>query len=590
MCIVPARLIRALVLILVAGIISAQNTFAESDFDNGAGDGDALRFVDVQIEPDDPTAGSVATVRFSLEDSSGTPVSGLSPTGVLRAPSTIEDDSPPAPAVTTIGRELADPGRYEVSLALNKPGRWWIEVRVEDELRQIGRYDHFIVVDSGDEPVPAKTEDPVFLRGDEWEAFFRVDPDTGSVAELEGDNLFEVADRWWIADFVKQERGSVSREYGGTWRLSLELRDALSGSLLTTINLDDVRANVYRGSLGDPAIATAVTIAEDGSAAYVYWARQLGDGWIGKLVEADPLTGEVRNEQMINGAISSNGFWAEIYLRSDGQVLLAEQVVELASVSGYRLTLLERGSLEIVEQYRRTDAREDPLTHCVLAYPGPVGEIANEQGSRFSLCSLPGQDSDRSLLIWNPATGDVEQRVELDGIADDEPGFTNGIVSPDNSVFYAVNSRSLRVAEIDLNSGEILRERTVLPDEDDDASTLDRFFDWVFGASEESSDDSTPVEPGVAISPDGETLYVLANPENRESGIMVVDVADLEVVDTLKTGEAIDGLLTTDDGRIVVVQRNDDIDGDLVTVLDQGGEPLVSLTLPGRSDVVGIRR
>ncbi len=588
MCIVPARLIRALVLILVTGIVTTPSVLAENEIDEAFGG--SLRFVDVEIEPDDPTTGSVATVRFSIEDSDGTPVSGLRASGLLRAPSTIEDDSPPSPTVTTIGRELSDPGQYEVSVALNEPGRWWIEVRVDNEMGQIARYDHFTVVDAVDEPIPATTSNPVFLRGDEWDAFFRIDPDTGSVVELEGVNLFEIGDRWWIADVVKQERGSVSREYGGTWRLNVEIRDAIGGSLLTTINLGDVRANVYSGSQEDPAIATAMTIADDGSAAYIYWARQLGEGWIGSLVEADPLTGDVRNERMINGAVSSNGFWAEIYLRDTGEILLAEQVVELASVSGYRLTLLERGSLEVLEQYRRTDAREDPLTHCILAYPGPVGEINDDTGSRFSLCSPPDLDSDRSLLIWDPVTGEVGSTIELDGIANTEPGFTDGIVSPDKSTFYAVNARSLNIAEIDLETGEIARERNMLPDDEDDPSTLDRFFDWVFGASDEAPDESTPVEPGVAISPDGGTLYVIANPENREPGIMVVDVESLEVIDSLKTGEAIDGLLTTSDGRIVVIQHDDETDGDLVTVLDQDGEAWVSFILPGRSDVLGARR
>ncbi len=584
----PARLIRALVLILVATSITAPAALADSE--TPVGNDGALRFVDVQITPDDPTAGSVAIVRFGIEDEDGEPVSGLRASGLLRAPSTMEDDAPPPPTLTTIGRELSDPGRYEVAVALNQPGRWWIEVRVDNEAGQISRYDHFTTVDAVDEPVPATTSEPIFLRGDEWDLFYRIDPDTGSVAELEGSDVFQVGNRWLITDFHLQERGSISPAYGGTWRLHVELRDAISGNSLTTINLGDVRANVHRGSQQDPAIATAITIAPDGSAAYVYWARQLGEGWVSHLVEADPLTGQVRNERILNGAISSNGFWAEIYLRDNGALLVAEQVVELASVSGYRLSLIDRGSLDIVSQFRHTDARENPLTHCMLAYPGPVGDISGEDGLRYSFCSPPDHDGERALLIWNPVTGEPESTVNLASIVNTDAAYADGVASPDKTRFYAVNTRTLRVVEIDLATGEILRERSLLPDDDDDPSTLDRLFDWVFGASTHSARAAGAVEPGVAISPDGDTLFVIANPENREPGIMVIDLEHLEIINSLKTGESVDGLTSTADGRIVVIQRESNGGGDAITVLDREGSIWVSFTLPGRSDIVGARR
>lgn len=584
----PARLIRALVLILLAGSITAPTALADSDAteSNTA----PLRFADVQIQPEEPTAGSVATVRFVIEDRDGNAVSGLRASALLRAPSTMQDDSPPSPTLTTIGRELSEPGHYEVAVALNQPGRWWIEVRVDNEFGQIARYDHFTVVDAIDQPIPATTSEPIFLRGDDWDAFFRIDPDTGSVAELDGANVFQIGDRRWIADFRLQERGAISSDYGGNWRLHVDLRDAISGANLTTINLGDVRANVYSGSSRDPAIATAMTIAPDGSAAYIYWARQLGEGWIAHLVEADPLTGEIRNERLINGAISSNGFWAEIYLHDDGSVLVAEQVVELASVSGYRLTLLERGSLDIISQYRRTDARDDPLTHCILAYPGPIGPIAGDDGKRYSLCSPPDHPDERALLIWDPESAVPEMTIDLAGIFSTDPDWADGIANPDNTRFYAVNTRSLQIAEIDLRTGTVLRERSLLPDEDEDPSTLDRFFDWVFGESTDETQATASVEPGVAVSPDGQTLFVIAHPVNREPGIMVIDIDNLEIINSLKTGESVDGLITTSNGRIAVIQRTYDADGDVVTVLDRDGSTLVSFTLPGRSDIVGARR
>jgi hypothetical protein len=585
---VLARVIFALVLFLAAGMLTAPAAFA--DHDPSAAHGAPLRFEDVQISPEQPSVGSVATVQFRIETSSGEPVSGLRATGVLRAPSTIEDDAPPPPSLTTIGRELADPGTYEVAVALNQPGRWWIEIRVDDTTGNVARYDHFILVDSVEQPVPATTADPIFIRGDDWNTYYRIDPNTGSVFELEGSDLFKVGDRWWLTDFNVQERGDISSEYGGTWRMSVDIRDAISGNTLTTIQLGDTRANVYGGSQDDPAIATAITIAEDGSAAYIYWARQLGEGWIAHLVEADPLTGDVRNSRVLNGAIASNGFWAEVNVRNDGTLLIAEQVVELASVSGYRLSLLDRGTLDIVEQYRRTDAREEALTHCMLAFPGPVGEIAGEDGLKFSLCSPPEIESDRALVVWDPLTASLQLAIPLDDLINPDPTYTDGIASPDKSTFYAINTRSLQLTEIDLESGETLREANLLPDEDDDPSTLDRFFDWVFGASTDPAQASTSVEPGVAISADGQTLYAIVSPEDREPGILVIDLVRLEIIDSLKTGERVDGIITTDDGRLVVIQRQDNGNGDAITVIEPDGTTRVSFDLPGRSDIVGTRR
>lgn len=583
-----ARYFRALVLILVAGFFAGSSVHAATDPENDPGA--SLRFVDVEIGPEEPAVGTVATVRFSIEDQLGNAVSGLRASGVLRPPSTAQDVAPPDPTLTTIGRELSEPGRYEVNVALNQQGRWWIEVRVDDENGPLARYDHFTVVDESEQTPAATTSEPIFLRGADWDAFYRIDPDTGSVATLEGGNIFQVGDRWWLAEIRLQERGSISNEFGGTWRLHVDLQDAINGNELATINLGDVRANVFNGSLDDPAIATAMTIAPDGSAIYIYWARQLGEGWVASLVEADPLTGEVRNERMINGAVASNGFWAEIYLRDDGRLLIAEQVVELASLSGYRITLIDRENLETVSQFRRTDAREDPLTHCILAYPGPIGSVAGDEARRYSVCSPPERESERELLIWDPIAGEPAYTVDLGTIVNSDPDFANGIASPDKSTFYAVNTRTLEIAEINLETGEITRQRNLLPVEEQDPSTIDRFFDWVFGSSDEQTAEQEEIESGITISPDGQTLYVIANPEGREPGILAIDTGNLEIINSLKTGERVDGIATTSDGRVVVIQRENGATADEVTVLDRDGNTYVALTLPGRSDMPGIRR
>lgn len=585
---VTARIVRAMLVALVITLLGTPVVVAQSD--DAPSDEAELRFADVEVSPEDPTTGSVAQVQFRVENGDGEPVSGLRASGVLRAPSTAQDDTPPQPAVTAIGRETEEPGRYEVAVALNESGRWWIEVRVDDGNGRVARHDHFTVVDSSENISPATTSDPIFLRGNQWDAYYRVDPDTGSVATLDGEELFNANDSWWLASTETTSLGVVSREYGGTWQMRVHLRDGITGEDISTINLGEVRANVFNGSFNDPAIATSVIIAPDASAAYIYWARQLGKGWVSYVAEADPYTGEVLNQRIVNGAISSNGFWAELYLVNGEHLTVAEQVVEGASVSGYRLTMMERGSLDILHQYRRTDAEDDPITHCMLAYPGPVGKINDIEERRYSLCSPPDVETDRALVIWDQVTGEPVHTIDLSGISGSEGEYTDGVASPDDTIFYAINTRTVRIAEIDMASGEVLRERSLLPNDDGDPSTWDRFFDWVFGGVSNTAAAAGSVEPSVAISPDGDTLYVVARPENREPGVLVIDLENLEIVNSLMTGTSIEGLVATDNDRIAVIERESSSDGDSVTVVDNEGNELLTFTLPGRSDIIGSNR
>lgn len=584
-----ARAIQALTIALALGMLLTPVVVAQTPTPEL--ESASWRFVDVEITPEDPTAGQVATVQFSIENELGDPVSGLRASGLMRAPSTAYDSSPPSPTVTTIGRELGDPGRYEVAVALNQPGRWWIEIRVEDQSGTTARYDHFTVVDAIDDTAPATTTDPLFLRGQEWESYFRVDPQTGSVATLEGDELFQVDDRWWVAETRVDRRGAISNEYGGTWRLRFDLRDAISGDEISSIDVGEIRANVFSGSDRNPAISTAISIAPDGSGAFVYWARQLGEGWVGNVALADPYTGEIREQRVLNGAISSNGFWAELYMLDDQHFIVAEQVVELASVSGYRLTLADRESLDILSQFRRTDAREDPLTHCMLTYPGPVGQVVGQPGNRYSLCSPPAADHELALVVWSPISGQAIHTIELDGVAESESFYADGVASPDGSSFYAVNTRTLRIAEIDMVDGSLVREAELFPEEETDPSTLDRFFDWVFGAwSPSTAAAAGSVEPAVAINSAGDTLYIVADPDDRDPGVLVVDLETLEVISSLMPGKTVDGLVATSDGRIAVIERGNGSDGDTVTIMDNDGGTHLSFMLPGRSDVIGSRR
>src|SRR5699024_1587245 len=135
-------------------------------------------------------------------------------------------------------------------------------------------------------------------------AYYRVDPQTGSVVTLEGDELFRVGDRWWLANIRMDSKGSVSREYGGTWTLQIDLMDAIDGTDVATIDLGEIRANVFSGSREDPAIASSLAVSDDGASVYVYWARQLGEGWLARVAKVNTATGELQEQRILNGAVS----------------------------------------------------------------------------------------------------------------------------------------------------------------------------------------------------------------------------------------------------------------------------------------------
>ena len=157
--------------------------------------------------------------------------------------------------------------------------------------------------------------------------------------------------------------------YGGRWQFTVSVKDGVTGASISTIDLGAIRASVFIGSTDQPAVATAIALSPDGRRLYVYWARQLGQGWLAWIATADPSTGDVLQQRMLQGSITADSTWARVDVTPDGsQIVVSEQIVRSTSITGYRLTTLDANSLVTVEQFRRSSAPNDPLTHCLIPY------------------------------------------------------------------------------------------------------------------------------------------------------------------------------------------------------------------------------
>ncbi|MDI3341560.1 MAG: hypothetical protein QJR03_13635 [Sphaerobacter sp.] len=466
-----------------------------------------LTVVDLAVEPTQPAVGDVATVRFSVRDAHGAPVSGLSVTAELRAPAA-RYGADPAPILTAIGQALDTPGAYEVAVALNQAGRWWIDLEVADPLGRTATASQFVVVAPTLGTPPATTATPLFLRSDAWGAYYRLDPATGSLATLSGQVVLSAAGHWWVAGTRLVAQGPVTPAYGGTWHLSVELRDGLTGQPLPTVDLGDIRASVNVGSADQPAISTSLALAPDGSRLYLYWARQLGEGWMSHVAVADPASGAILLQRELQGAVVADVVWGSLTVSDDGaQLVLAERATQAPDRSGYRLTVLEAATLATVAQHRRIGAPDDPLTACILPYPGPTGPIPGDAPRRYSLCNPEGIPGQPSLVIWDPIDGTVRHQVTLDEVAGEAPFYVDGVASPDGVHFYAVNTATRRVLELDMQRGAVLRSSSLAPGPDRRPSTFNRFVDWIFGLVVPSASAGVLIEPGVTIAPDGRELY-----------------------------------------------------------------------------------
>lgn len=546
----------------------------------------AWHFSDVKLSNDAPSLGDVESVRFTVVDSSGTPVPGLDVQATLNPPDDATTNQPGEPILSTVGLPLDAPGQYQVSLALNQPGQWTISIDARSAQGD-AQLSQVISVDPKPDGTAPEISNPVFLQADSWGTVYRLDPTTGSVASLSGGDVVHAGDRWWMTDSQLVPLETPSPLYGGRWQLTVSLKDGVTGEPISTIDLGDIRASVFIGSTDQPAVATAMAMAPDGSTVYIYWARQLGSGWLAWIAAADPTTGEVKQQRMLRGSIIADSTWARLDVTPDGsQIVVSEQVVHSTSITGYRLSTLDARTLDTLDDYRRTVAPDDPLTNCLIPYRGPTGPVLGDETLRYSLCVPKPGSQQVALVTWNPLTGDVTHQVDLSAISATNPLLVDGVSSPDGRHFYAVNANAQQIAEIDMTSGKIERQSdfAVTNQPSPNQSPLDRFKRWLLGQVSSKALAGVLIRPGVSIAPDGSSLYLVApqasSGDSGGNGIWILDTTSLRVTNHILSGETVAGVVVTPDGKLAVVHLGSDGQTDEISVVRPDGQAIMSLALP----------
>ena len=550
-------------------------------------------FSDVSLSNNSPALGDVESVRFTIVDASGSPVVGLDVKATLNQPADTGSDSGTSPILSTIGRSLDAAGQYEVSMALNQPGQWLIRIDAGNSLGDTQLTQVVSVDPTPDGSVP-EIRNPVFLQADSWGTVYRLDPSTGSVASFNGSDVAHAGDRWWMTDSQLVPLETANPLYGGRWELTVSVKDGVTGEPISTVDLGAIRASVFIGSTDQPAVATAIALSPDGTRLYVYWARQLGQGWLAWMAMADPVTGEVLQQRMLQGSITADSTWARVDVTPDGgQIILAEQIVRSTSITGYRLTTLDADSLATIEQFRRSTAPNDPLTHCLIPYRGPTGPVEGEDDLRYSLCSPSPNSQDVALVTWNPLTGEATHEVDLSSIEGSTPFYVDGVSAPDGRHFYAVNAEARQVAEIDMTTGKIARQAgfAVSDQQSPDQSPIDRFKKWLLGEVSSNALAGVLIEPGVTIAPDGSSLYLVApsasSGDSTGNGIWILDTASLHITNHILSNEMVAGVVVTPDGQLAVVRKGTDGQTDEISVVQPDGKAIMSLALPDGSSVSG---
>lgn len=543
-------------------------------------------FADVVLSNSAPSLGDVESVRFTVLDASGAPVSGLDVQATLNAPPDSGTTTVTAPILSTVGRSLDVPGQYEVSLALNQPGQWVIRIEAKSSLGN-ARLSQVVSVDPKPDGTLPEIRNPVFLQADSWGTVYRLDPTTGSVASFAGGDVVHAGNRWWMTDSRLVPLETPSPLYGGRWQLTVSVKDGITGEPISTISLGTIRASVSIGSTDQPAVATAITLSPDGTRAYLYWARQLGQGWLAWVATADPSTGAVLQQRMLPGSISADSTWARLDVTPGGQqIIVSEQIVRSTSITGYRLTTLDAQSLATVDQFRRSVAPDDPLTHCLIPYRGPTGPVLGEGSLRYSLCSPSPSSQNVALVTWNPLTGSVTHEVDLSSIASSTPLYVDGVSSPDGRLFYAVNTSAQQIAEIDMTAGKITRQSdfSMSNQQSPDQSPINRFMKWLLGAVAPNAMAGVLIRPGVTIAPDGSSLYLVApttsSSDSTGNGIWVLNTTSLRVTNHILSDETVAGVVVAPDGQLAVVRKGSDGHMDEISVVRPNGQAVMSLALP----------
>ncbi len=550
-------------------------------------------FSDVSLSNNSPALGDVESVRFTIVDASGSPVVGLDVKATLNQPAGTGSDASVTPILSTIGRTLDAAGQYEVSMALNQPGQWVIRIDAGNSLGDTQLSQVVSVDPTPDGNVP-EIRNPVFLQADSWGTVYRLDPSTGSVASFNGSDVAHAGNRWWMTDSQLVPLETANPLYGGRWELTVSVKDGVTGDSISTVDLGAIRASVFIGSTDQPAVATAIALSPDGTRLYVYWARQLGQGWLAWVATADPVTGEVLQQRMLQGSITADSTWARVDVTPDGgRIILAEQIVRSTSITGYRLTTLDADSLATIEQFRRSSAPNDPLTHCLIPYRGPTGPVEGDGDLRYSLCSPSPNSQDVALVTWNPLTGEATHMVDLSSIEGSTPFYVDGVSAPDGRHFYAVNAEARQVAEIDMTTGKIARQTgfTVSDQQSPDDSPIDRFKKWLLGEVSSNALAGVLIEPGVTIAPDGSSLYLVApsasSGDSTGNGIWILDTASFHVTNHILSNETVAGVVVTPDGQLAVVRKGSDGQTDEISVVQPDGKAIMSLALPDDASASG---
>lgn len=578
--------VAVLMVLLVAGLAPRPAAASASPY----------HFVDLTVSPTAPAVGDVARLSFGVVDDQGAPVSGLSVSAALRAPVTSYGQAPPAPVLTTVGRAGVDPGSYVIEAALNQPGPWWLDVQAADSVGRTATTSEFLSVSPSAAATNLATGQPVYLHANAWGAYYRLDPATGSVVALDGQQLLQAGNQSWIGGSRLTPVGPVSSRYGGTWKLTVAVNSSLTGAPVVSLDLGQIRASVQAGSTDQPAIATSLAAAPDGADLYVYWARQLGQGWLAHVARVSTATGKVVAQRDLVGEISADVFWARLDVTPDGhELILAEQAVRSTGASpgsGYRLTVLRADTLATLAEHRRVPAGSDPLTACVLAYPGPSGAVADHEDLRYSVCSPDGQPGSPMLVTWDPVSGTVIHEVSLADVAAGAPGSLAGVASPDGRLFYAVNPATSRVAEINMTSGSVLQQADYAPPPPPSPPPWDRILNWFLGMVSPRAAAAGAVDPAVSIAPDGKDLYLVASSTGGHAGgdgVLVIDTATLQVVGHLLTGQQVSGIVVAPTGQLIVREAASSTTNQLV-ILGPDGQTRVSLVLPDLGSMLSERR
>jgi hypothetical protein len=533
------------------------------------------RIVDIAVEPAAPRTGDLLTVAFTVLDEEGQPVPDLAVTGALLAPVTAYGQHPPPPVAIARGQPSGPPGRYWVQLPLNSAGRWWAEIELTAPDGERDRLTRFIEVGPRFRIPPVESANLVFFRGARWQTYYRLDPATGLVAVLGGDEVLRAGERWLIVERRLSPIDRISPAYGGRWSLSLLLTDGQSGERIGEVPLGEVRATVQSGSYSLPALVSALAPDPGGTRLYVYWARKLGEGWTAQVTVVELGELRVRMTRELPGSLLGDRIVPQLAVSIDGErLVLAEQVVRVEPSADYRLSVLAAHELQLEASHHSAGTTTLPRS-CPLTYPGLSGLSGGAELRWFTLC--PEGTVAPVVRLWDPLTGRVVHQVDLSELKTLQPALaTNG------QTLFAVAPWTPTALAIDLSSGEVRRGQPAVTEGEDEPSPIRRILRWLIGALAPGASAVAQPSRWVAAGPEGRWLYVVApvgGPRGYGDGVWLLDTSTLTVVDRWLVGHPIVAVTATAEGTVVAIERTETT-GERALILDPTGEIERAVVLP----------